>query len=76
MKNTTVTKVEIRNDLALFLIIFFIINEKSTMPRRNMKNTGVISVILNSLTFSLYDTKIKNIPNSTGVKKRIFENFI
>ena len=60
MKNTTVTRVEIRNDLALSLIIFFTINEKSAMPRRNMKNTGAISVILNSLTLSLYGAKIKN----------------
>ena len=76
MKNTTVTRVETRNDLALSLIIFFIINEKSAMPRRNMKNIGIRSVIANSLTLSLYGTKIKNIPNRTGVKKRIFENLI
>ena len=76
MKNTTVTRVEIRNDLALSLIIFFTINEKSAMPRRNMKNTGTIFVISYSLTLSLYGTKMKNIPTRKGVKKRIFENFI
>ena len=41
-----------------------------------MKNIGIRSVIANSLTLSLYGTKIKNIPNRTGVKKRIFETLI
>jgi hypothetical protein len=76
MKNTTVTNVEIKNDLALSLIIFFTINEKSAMPRRNIKNIGITSVIVKSVIFSLYGTKIKNIPNRMGLKKRIFENLI
>jgi len=76
MKNTTVTKVEIRNDLALSLIIFFTINEKSVMPRRNMKSIGITSVIVKPLIFSLYGTKTKNIPNRMGLKKIIFENLI
>tara|TARA_B100001179_G_C18431418_1_gene334793 strand:+ start:164 stop:424 length:261 start_codon:yes stop_codon:yes gene_type:complete len=76
MKNATVTRVEIRNDLELSLIIFFIINEKIAMPERNMKNTGITSVIVISGKLSLYGTNIKNTPNKIGLKKRIFEDNI
>ena len=76
MKNTIVTKVEIKNDLVFSLIIFFIINEKIAMPERNMKNTGITSVIVISGKLSLYGTNIKNTPNKIGLKKRIFEDNI